>query len=228
MGQNLALQRIKTDIKEKKLPGAYLFTGPSGVGKLMAAVSFARALNCKEDNLIGCGQCSSCHKMEHGNHPNLRIVNPDGQSIKIEQIRSLRTESGYTLYEGRKKVWIINEAEKLTRETANSLLKILEEPPPQLIIVLITHMPCSLLLTILSRCRVVQFSHLSCQHIGEILKKRTTATDTLAFLVSQLAQGSMSEALKLVQEKDKNTLLKSEKLSVLALKEIQKREEKSQ
>jgi len=202
LGQNSALKIIQADMKGGNLSGAYLFSGPSGVGKLMAGVSFAKALNCKEDNLIGCERCSSCIKMEKSNHPNLRLISPEGKSIKIDQIRNLKIESGYTLYEGKKKVWIINEAEKLTQEAVNSLLKILEEPPNNVIIILITHVPTSFPSTILSRCRIVQFVALSHQCLSEILKKRNEVTPHLIPLISELAQGSMSEALKFTQEKD--------------------------
>ncbi|RLE11365.1 DNA polymerase III subunit delta' [Candidatus Aerophobetes bacterium] len=201
-GQKSALEKIRADIKRKKLSGAYLFTGPPGVGKQMTAISFAKALNCKMDSLNGCDRCSSCVKMEKMNHPNLRIINPEGESIKIEQIRNLKTESSFRVYEGRKKVWIINEAEKLTPQAANSLLKILEEPPGYLIIILITHIPGFLPPTILSRCRVVEFSSLSCQDISEILKNKVDMPAHLIPLISQLAQGSMSEALKLVRKEE--------------------------
>lgn len=201
-GQDLALEKIQADIKKERLFGAYLLTGPPGVGKKMAAIGFTKALNCKQDNLRGCEKCSSCLKMEKNNHPNLRIVTPEGESIKIRQIRSLKVESGYKIYEGRKRVWIIDEAEKLTQQAANSLLKIMEEPPQDLILILITHVPKFLPSTVLSRCRTVHFSALSCQHMSEILKKKTPLPDHVVSVISQLAQGSMSEALKLAQRED--------------------------
>jgi len=199
-GQSLALEKIQTDIREENLSGAYLFSGPQGVGKKMAAISLAKALNCKQNSINGCERCSSCIKIEKMIHPNLRIVNPEGNYIKIEQIRRLKADSSLKIYEGRKKVWIIDEAEKLTQEAANSLLKILEEPPLHLVIILITHIPRLLPPTIISRCRIIHFSPLRDEDINEILKKQKNIKAEFIPIVSQLARGSMSEALKLIEE----------------------------
>lgn len=201
-GQEFALKRIQTDVKKGRLSGAYLLTGPSGVGKKLTAISFAKVLNCKEDTLRGCNKCSSCLRMEKGNHPNLRIVTPEGESIKIEQIRSLKAEAGYKIYEGRKRVWIIDEAEKLTQEASNSLLKIMEEPPGDLILILITHVPRLLPPTVISRCKTVQFSALSRQHVSEILRGKLQVSESLIQLISQLAQGSVSEALRFIRQEE--------------------------
>jgi len=168
----------------------------------MAAVSFAKALNCKEDNLKGCKSCSSCLKIEKGNHPNFRMITPDGESIKINQIRTLKIELGYKIYEGKKRVWIIDEAEKLTQQAANSLLKVMEEPPGDLVLILITHLSRFLPATVLSRCKIIQFSALSAQHISEILREKAKLQEHLIPLVSGLAQGSVGEAFRLAQNED--------------------------
>lgn len=201
LGQDVSLKLLQKDIAKSSLPGAYLFTGPSGIGKRMTAISFAKALNCKEKGTDGCNRCSSCIRIESMNHPNLRIINPEGESIKISQIRQLKTETGYKIYEGGKRVWIIDDAEKLTSEAANSLLKILEEPPADLIIILITSIPQILPSTIVSRCRILHFSPLKKEYIGKILMEETNTPEKLIPLISHLAQGSVSEALKLIKEK---------------------------
>jgi len=202
LGQSLALKILQKDLTGKDLSGGYLFTGPSGVGKKMAAISFAKTLNCKEGGTDSCEKCSSCLRIEKMSHPNLRIISPEGDSLKINQIRQLKTEVGYRIYEGKKRVWVLDEAEKLTLEAANSLLKILEEPPDDLIIILITHIPRLLPSTIISRCRVVQFLPLSNHHLCRLLKKRDDVPTHLIPLISELAQGSMGEALKLAREED--------------------------
>jgi len=201
-GQDKALRILQKDLEKGNLYGAYLFVGPAGVGKKLAAINFAKALNCKESKIDGCNRCSSCIRINKMSHPNLRILSPKEESFKIEQIRQLKSNVGYKIFEGKKKVWIMDEAEKLTPEAANSLLKILEEPPPDHIIILITHAPHLLPSTIISRCRVVNFLPLKNKDICKLLQKRGDTPPHLIPLVSQLAQGSISEALKLIKEKD--------------------------
>jgi DNA polymerase-3 subunit delta' len=202
LGQHLALKILQKDLTGKNLSGGYLFTGPSGVGKKMAAISFAKILNCREERMDSCERCSSCLRIERMNHPNLRIISPEGDSLKISQIRQLKKEAGYGIYEGKKRVWVLDEAEKLTLEAANSLLKILEEPPDDLIIILITPIPRLLPSTIISRCRTIQFLPLKSQDLCRLLKRRNDVPSHLIPLISELAQGSMSEALKLAKEEE--------------------------
>jgi len=215
LGQEPALNKLQKDIKEEKFPGAYLFAGPDGVGKKMAAICFAKALNCKKGKM-GCSSCSSCIKMDKMVHPNLRIVAPQKSSIKIDQIRDLKKESSTKIYEGKKKVWIIDEAEKLTQEAANSLLKILEEPPPYLIIILVTSTPRLLPSTVLSRCRILQFLPLSRENIERILKDKKITEENLIPLISCLSQGSVSKALQISQREE---ILREREIILNLLKE---------
>lgn len=201
LGQQMSLKLLQKDIAAGNLPGAYLFSGPPGVGKKMAAISFAKALNCEKNGIDGCNRCSSCIRIDKLNHPNLRIVTPEGDSIRIDQIRELKEEAGYKMYEKGKRVWIIDDAEKLTIEAANSLLKILEEPPTDLTVVLVSSAAWLLPSTIVSRCRVVNFLPLKKEHIGKILMKKDNVPEKLVPLISHLSQGSVSEALKLLEEK---------------------------
>jgi len=201
LSQDEAIERIKTDIKEKKVDGAYLFAGPSGVGKKRTAISFAMALNCKQDNLNGCGVCTSCVKIQKGIHPSFRIIEPEGGSIKIEQIRHLKVEAGYKIYEGKKRIWVIDEAHKLTHEAANSLLKIIEEPPPQHVIILVSYSPASLLPTIVSRCRIIKFSPLRQEVIKNFLREKGFAEEKLLDVVSRIARGSAGKALEIAGKK---------------------------
>lgn len=201
LGQERAIDILRIDLTSGNLYGGYLFTGPVGVGKKLVALNFAKAINCQREKVDCCDRCSSCLRMEKMNHPNLRLIFPERGSLRIEQIRDLKAEVGCKIYEGKKKVWILDEADKLTPEASNSLLKILEEPPQDLVIILITHLPALLPATIVSRCKVVEFSPLKKTDLHELLLKNNTPSELIP-LVSELAQGSIGEALKLVKEEE--------------------------
>ena len=160
-GQQRAVRILQKEIASLSLAGTYLFIGPAGVGKTFTALNFAKALNCKREGIDSCDKCSSCLKIDHLNHPDVQIIKPEKDSLKIEQIRNLKREAAYKLYEGKKRVWIIEEANKFTLEAANSALKIIEEPPPDTIFILISETKREILPTILSRCEIIRFSSLS-------------------------------------------------------------------
>ncbi|MFQ6066775.1 MAG: DNA polymerase III subunit delta' [bacterium] len=203
-GQPGAIKILQKEMATSSLPGAYLFVGPTGVGKMLTALAFAKALNCKEGGLDSCDHCSSCRKIDHMNHPDVRVINPEESSIKIEQIRDLKREVGYRLFEGKKKVWIIEEADKLTVEAANSLLKILEEPPPDVVFILISETPEKLPPTILSRCEIINFFSLSSKALHSIIAAYLPTHSPKANLIKKLARGKAGEALSLI--KDENIL----------------------
>ncbi len=209
-GQSQAIKILQKEIATSSISGAYLFSGPAGVGKALTALTFAKALNCKNEKMDSCDECSSCRKIEHHNHPDVRIVAPENGSIKIEQIRDLKREISYKLYEGRKKVWIIEEADKFGLAAANSILKILEEPPPQTVLILISQTKEGLLPTILSRCEVIRFFPLPLQEIEKIIAKQLPQGSDKIHILAKLAQGRVEEALDLTKEE--NTLIIREEL----------------
>jgi DNA polymerase-3 subunit delta' len=143
-----------------------LFQGMKGVGKLDLAVNFARALLCQhpEGSGFACGKCPSCHWFEQESHPDFRILQPDAETeeaeagkkpsrqISVDQIRGLADFMGMTAHQGGRRVVIIHPAEAMNTNAANALLKNLEEPPPGLLFILVTHKPQQLLPTLLSRC----------------------------------------------------------------------------
>ncbi|TKJ47283.1 DNA polymerase III subunit delta' [Candidatus Aerophobetes bacterium Ae_b3a] len=209
-GQAQAIRILQKEIATSSISGAYLFTGPAGVGKTLTALTFAKALNCKKEKMDSCDECSSCQKIEHRNHPDVRIIAPENDSIKIEQIRNLKRESSYKLYEGRKKVWIIEQADKFGLAAANSILKILEEPPPQTVLILISQIKEGLLPTILSRCEVIRFFPLPLQEIEKIIAQQLPQGSNKIHILAKLARGRVEEALHLIKEE--NTLKIREEL----------------
>jgi len=162
IGQDGPIGILKGILRTGRVPTSYLFTGEKGIGKMTTAVDFAKALNCQQlEEGAPCDRCSSCNKIEHGVHPDLRIVEPDGGVIKVEQIRELEEFLTLTPYEGRKKVALIDDADRMNTFAANAFLKTLEEPPEDSIIILISSREEMLPDTIRSRCLKLKFSTLN-------------------------------------------------------------------
>ncbi|HCJ66735.1 MAG TPA: DNA polymerase III subunit delta' [Elusimicrobia bacterium] len=178
LGQERVIEILKRLFAGNRFPQGLLFYGPSGVGKRTTALELAKALNCLSVNgkqlMVNdfpCDTCLSCQKIDKGIHPDVRIISPEKETIGIDQIRELNRDSQWKPFEGSYKVYILEKTEKLTQEAANSFLKTLEEPPPQVLFVLISENKDTLLPTILSRCWVLPFSGLSEKVIGGILQR---------------------------------------------------------
>lgn len=202
-GQETAVQMLKSSIINNHVSHAYLFQGPEGVGKKTTALAFAEALNCinrKDSDGEACGNCLSCRKLKNGNHPDLHIIEPEKSSIKIEQIRNLRSIVFYKCYEGKVQVIILDGAHYLTIEACNSLLKVLEEPPERTIFILVTSEPGKLPDTIISRCQQVVFQPLSVYTIKELLGNSHPEKSAHLSLAASLAGGSLSKAKELLNE----------------------------
>ena len=146
-------------LEKKQLVHAYLFEGGAGTGKLEAALWLAQCYFCEEAT-TACGQCSNCLRIEEGNYPDVHLVEPDGQSIKIDQISQIKTHFGKSGLEHSKQFLIISQAEKMTIQSANSLLKFIEEPSGSLEIVFITENKERVIATIQSRCQTIYFEPL--------------------------------------------------------------------
>ena len=144
-----------------KVSHAYLFSGPPGSGRMAMADAFAKALFCTEGGDDACGQCLECRKFDHGNQPDLHIVEPEGSSIKIDQIRELQRELSYKNIGSERKMYIMERAETMTLQAANSLLKFLEEPQSPVVAILLTENGQAVLPTIRSRTQWVPFMPLS-------------------------------------------------------------------
>lgn len=198
-GQRQAVTQLLQVLQSRRLSHAYLFLGPEGVGKKTTAYAFAAALFCTGSSSPGelCGQCPHCLKMAHGSHPDLISVQPQGSSIKIEQIREIQALSSYKQLSSQYKVIIIDEAEKMTEEAANAMLKTLEEPPKDTMFILVANGLAGLLSTIISRCQLIRFNVLSPEDLQEILQKEAGLKETEAKALSPLAGGSVSLALKI-------------------------------
>ncbi|WP_428262258.1 DNA polymerase III subunit delta' [Haliangium sp.] len=165
-GQERVIDIIRRAVAEDRVPHAYLFTGPAGVGKMSTALALATALECTDAPGEGCGQCVQCQKVGEGIHPDVRILERQG-ALRIIPIETIRHEViariGTLPHEGAVRVFLIEEATALPDPSANALLKTLEEPPTRTHFVLCTTAPDQLLPTIRSRCQRVNFASLGAE-----------------------------------------------------------------
>ncbi|QHT58675.1 DNA polymerase III subunit delta' [Paenibacillus lycopersici] len=168
-GQPKAKRILQYALTSGKVSHAYLFSGPAGSGRLQMAMAFAKALFCTESGDDACGRCLECRKFEHGNQPDLHIVEPDGSSIKIDQIRELQREFAYRNTGSARKIYIMQRAETMTLQAANSLLKFLEEPGSPVVAMLLTENGQAMLPTIRSRTQLVPFMPLAPQEMLQAL-----------------------------------------------------------
>lgn len=196
IGHNKQLQYIEQDIAVNNLSHAYLFAGPSRIGKFAIARMLVNILQCP-NNL--CHSCPVCIQIQKGSHPDTIVLSDTDESIKIEQIRDIIGKLSMTK-QGRYKILLIKKAERLTPEAANCLLKTLEEPPPDTVIIMTTDNPRELLSTIISRVRLIKFSGYSQKYLEEKMKEQFPDTDSETISqVCSLSLGKSGRAIKLLQ-----------------------------
>jgi DNA polymerase-3 subunit delta' len=194
LGQKHAVSLLQRAIETGRLPHALLFTGPKGVGRFLTAIMVTKALNCL-GRIKGdcCDGCPVCTKIAKGIHPDVHLVAPEGASLKINQIRSLAQEAALRPYEGRRKVFILDEAETMTEQAQNALLKTLEEPPGATLLILIAPEASALLPPITSRCSQIRFAPLPETTIAARLQEQGCDQGE-AHLLASLAGGSLGRA----------------------------------
>lgn len=201
IGQEKAIRFLKRVMTGEKIPHAYLFAGIQGVGKTTTAMALAQAINCSEPaNGVGCGDCPSCRQIISGTFPDLAFINPDGQYIKIDQIRHLNRSISFKPAFGRYRVCIIGQAETMTDEAANAFLKILEEPPPENIFILNVSEPLDLLPTVVSRCQKISFCPIPIRLIADWLLDRGNVGEEKALVLARISEGSLGRAIEMYED----------------------------
>jgi DNA polymerase-3 subunit delta' len=200
-GQKRAMRFLKRLLEKDAVPHAFLFSGMAGTGKFAAAKEFAKALNCLDpQDYDSCGVCTACHKMEEGLHPDVVQISSDGASIKLDQIRELRKRFRFRPFEGKFRVVIIQDVQRLMEPAANAILKILEEPPEANIFILLVPESQMLLPTIVSRCCQVRFQPLDDEIVAECLTREDGLSADQAAVIAGLAGGSIERARWLTEE----------------------------
>ena len=200
LDRNRIVEGLARQVASGEVPHAWLLLGPSGSGKRSAALAMAAALNCTEEPGVGCGTCSTCARIMRRAYPDVHHIAPEGPLIPVDVIReTVIPEAARSPFEGHRKVFIIDEAERMNDAAQNAILKTLEEPQPDTIFVLISDNEGELLETIRSRCRIVRFAPVSEVRIIELLRDDGAPQET-ALLAARLSEGDFERARQFIED----------------------------
>jgi DNA polymerase-3 subunit delta' len=197
IGQQKQLTILRSALANGRLHHAYLFLGPEGVGKHTVAVAVAKAIHCGDLDNDFCGGCVNCRRIAGGNHPDVRVIEPlsGKKEISIAQIRDLERELSYRSFTGKRKIAIIDPATLMNLSSQNALLKTLEEPPPDCLIILLAANTGGLLPTLRSRCLRLPFAPLARADVAAYLQSQLGMNGADAAFVAALSMGSIGAAL---------------------------------
>ncbi|MFU0827751.1 MAG: DNA polymerase III subunit delta' [Lachnoclostridium sp.] len=216
IGHEQIKQHLREAILSGKVSHAYIFSGEDGAGKNMLAHAFAMSLQCEKRDLAdACGKCHSCIQAASGNHPDIIRVTHEKVSIGVDDVRiQVNNDIPIKPYSSPYKIYIIDEAEKLTEAAQNALLKTIEEPPAYAVLILLTNNLSALLPTILSRCITLKLKAVDSEQIKQFLMTEYKIPDYQAELSAAFAQGNVGKAIKYASS-DEFIELKDEVLHLL-------------
>lgn len=198
IGHSEKIEKMMKAYESGRLAHAYIFHGPNGIGKRSAALAFIKYVFCedsayKEAHRDPCSACASCRKVESSNHADLITIEPENSFIKIGMVRELTKKLRFGKYDALYRFVIIDDAECMNIESANALLKTLEEPAKDVVIILVTSKVKMLIPTIISRCQKVRFNPIAEENIKSALKARHGLSDEEAEVIAMFMQGSFSK-----------------------------------
>lgn len=216
LGHENIIAQLKNAVSNEKVSHAYIFNGEDGSGKAMVAKAFAEALLCERGGAEGCGECHFCKQTESGNNPDLIwVTHEKPSSIGVDDVRTQLVEDVQIKpYNGRYKVYIIDEAEKMTVQAQNAILKTIEEPPAYSVIIFLTNNDEIFLPTIISRCIVFKFRPIRNSVIMDYLIRRYKLPEYEAKMCASYAQGRVGRAVDLVTS-DNFIKIRDEALSLV-------------
>ncbi len=195
IGHEKEIAYFKHLIQEQKLPHALMLEGREGVGKSTIGHQLAMSILCDAVSGDACGVCRNCLKMNHDNHPDFLMIEPDGTQIKNAQIEKFQEFIHIKPYDGHYKVIVIKEADKMNASSQNRILKTLEEPPTYIIVILLTTNSDTLLPTVLSRCQIIKLNGIHESLILNYIKEHYQTSDEV---IAKLADGSIGRAIEYI------------------------------
>lgn len=208
VGQTTAVKVLQRALKVEKLHGTWLFVGTPGVGRGALAQAFAQAAACLSphtDPFDACGVCTSCRYAQSGSHPEILFIRPAGQQMQIWQFwdrqgrppGALSHSLAFAPTIGRKRVYVLEEADRLNEAAANSLLKVLEEPPDYALFILTAPHPARVLPTIVSRCQLLRLHPMLQTELATLLQQRFGLEPTAAYQIAGISEGRVGQAMRL-------------------------------
>ena len=209
VGQDHAIKVLESSLSAGRLSHAYLMVGPPHVGKTTLAMDLARAVNCRSrGNASPCQECQQCRRVSGGHHADVRIISikrqeegaPRRREISIAEVRSVTNQSHLKPYEGAYRVFIFEDAETMNEAAANALLKTLEEPPEQTLLILLTSQEDRLLPTIKSRCSRIELSPMAEGRLCSYLEEHHGVDAEQSKLLARLSRGCLGWALTALED----------------------------
>jgi len=192
VGHSAVCSSLRSAVEHEHVNHAYLFTGPTAVGKFIVARTFAASILCPNG---GCGECNVCRRVMEEKHPDVTVIRPAGKNIPVDVIRAVRMDAFTKPSESENKVFIIKGAERMWEEGASTLLKVLEEPPGNVVFILVTASAGGVMPTIRSRCQEVRFANVPVEELKAHLIERKGITPERADLIARLTGGVLGRAL---------------------------------
>ena len=207
IGQPKVRDFLRMSVDSNRVTHAYLFTGPAGSNKTQSAYALAAALLCESG---GCTTCDSCKRVEARKHPDVRYFAPEGAGgYLVEQIREIVADTALAPIRADKKVYILDRVDLLGTSAANAFLKTLEEPPEDVVLVLLGRTRESVLPTIVSRCSVVPFRHIPASEAAGILSRRTGSSPELSKIAIEACGGSITRGIEFLKSNERLAFRKS-------------------
>ncbi len=208
LGQPQVRDFLRASVRGGHVSHAYLFCGPAGSNKTLAAYALAQAYLCPKGATGprggACGACDACGRIMRKKHPDVRYFAPEGAGgYLIDQIRDIVADVQLAPIQAQAKVYILDRAELLTTSSANAFLKTLEEPPDNVVIILLARTRESVLPTIVSRCQVVPFRHIPATEAAGIIRQNTGASLDLARIAIEACGGSITRACEFLKSNDR-------------------------
>ncbi len=208
IGQEQIVGHMKSAVREGKVSHAYIIAGEKGSGKKMLANTFAMTIQCEEGGTEPCGMCRSCKQALSGNNPDIRYITHEKPNvISVDEIRvQLNSDIAIKPYSRSRKIYIIDEAEKMNVQAQNAMLKTIEEPPEYAVIILLVTNPGIMLQTILSRCILLNIRAVDRKKMIRLLTDKYGASEYMAELAADFSDGNVGKAIEFAASEDFSTL----------------------